>query len=68
MRCWDTLARHLYDTLIDEGFSLRQSEGELLVVFCLRRRFWPDVPRRFTCPLERLHHIISMDPDEPEVI
>jgi hypothetical protein len=52
-RGWDVLGRHLYDTLVDEGFSPRQSDGELLAGLCLRRRFWPDIPRRFTCPLER---------------
>ena len=63
-RGWDVLGRHLYDTLVDEGFSPRQSDGELLAGLCLRRRFWPDIPRRFTCPLERLHHLF-MDPEEP---
>ena len=32
-RGWDTLGRHLYDTLVDEGFSPRQSAGELVAVF-----------------------------------
>ena len=65
-RGWDVLGRHLYDTLVDEGFSPRQSDGELLAGLCLRRRFWPDTPRRFTCPLERLHHLF-MDPEEPGI-
>ena len=65
-RGWDVLGRHLYDTLVDEGFSPRQSDGELLAGLCLRRRFWPDTPMRFTCPLERLHHLF-MDPEEPGI-
>ena len=35
-RAWDSLPRHIFDTLVDEGFSTRQSDGELLAVACLR--------------------------------
>ena len=35
-RAWDSLPRHIFDTLMDEGFSTRQSDGELLAVACLR--------------------------------
>ena len=35
-RAWDSLPRHIFDTLVDEGFSPRQTDGELLVVARLR--------------------------------
>ena len=35
-RAWDSLPRHIFDTLVDEGFSPRQTDGELLAVGCLR--------------------------------
>ena len=35
-RAWDSLPRHIFDTLVDEGFSTRQTDGELLAVACLR--------------------------------
>ena len=35
-RLWDRIPRVLWDTLADESFSPRQTDGELLVLMCLR--------------------------------
>ena len=61
-RRWDTLPRHVYDTLVDEGFSPRQSDGELLALFCLRPRRHPDIDREFLIEGTRLSHLFQ-DPD-----
>ena len=34
-RLWDRIPRVLWDTLADESFSPRQTDGELLVLMCL---------------------------------
>ena len=36
-RLWDRIPRVLWDTLADESFSPRQTDGELLVLMCLRQ-------------------------------
>ena len=61
-RRWDTLPRHVYDTLVDEGFSPRQSDGELLALFCLRPRSHPDIDREFVIEGPRVSHLFQ-DPD-----
>ena len=35
-RLWDRISRVLWDTLADESISPRQTDGELLVLMCLR--------------------------------
>ena len=35
-RLWDRIPRVLWDTLADESISPRQTDGELLVLMCLR--------------------------------
>ena len=61
-RRWDSLPRHVYDTLVDEGFSPRQSDGELLALFCLRPRRHPDIDREFVIEGTRVSHLFQ-DPD-----
>eukprot|EP00435_Cladocopium_sp_Y103_P032093 s2216_g8.t1 len=56
-RGWDGLAQHLYDALVDMGYSPRQTDGELLVLFCLRMRHPPENPPQDTISLRRLEHL-----------
>ena len=44
-RCWDVAPQHVYDTLVEEGYSPRQSEGELLALRCFKVRMPPELPR-----------------------
>lgn len=56
-RRWDSLPRHLYDALVDAGFSPRQSEGELLVMTCFEKHSVvkdPDDPME---PILRYSHL-----------
>ena len=45
-RLWDRIPRVLWDTLSDESFSPRQTDGELMVLMCLRHGT-PEEARRF---------------------
>lgn len=56
-RRWDSMPQRLYDTLVDTGFSPRQSDGELLVLACLTRhprQMDPDSPAE---PILRYSHL-----------
>ena len=64
-RAWDSLPRHIFDTLVDEG--PRKTDGELLAVACLAGN--PDEslelggqPAAVFRPL-----VWGYDPDDPDI-
>ena len=58
-RCWDVAPQHVYDTLVEEGFSPRRSEGELLALRCLKVRMPPELPREPFIALEFFGDLFS---------
>ena len=58
-RCWDVAPQHVYDTLVEEGYSPRQSEGELLALRCLKVRMPPELPREPFIALEFFGDLFS---------
>ena len=58
-RCWDVAPQHVYDTLVEEGYSPRQSEGELLALRRFKVRMPPELPREPFIALEFFGDLFS---------
>ena len=67
-RAWDSLPRHIFDTLVDEGFPPRQTDGELLAVACLRVGNPDESLELGGHPAAAFRPLVwGYDPDDPDI-
>ena len=59
-RLWDRIPRVLWDTLADESFSPRQTDGELLVLMRLRRGTEEEGRKLGGEPAIRFSHLLEL--------